>query len=113
VLILLVPALDEISSRLRALECANCHLNDRGIMQLLGHMERQNATLEAINIADNPGKVHVERFQVSMSRFARIRRLDLSRITKTFGDEPLFKPEVMLSWKLEELNMNGVPVSLL
>ena len=79
-------------------------------MQLLSHMERQNATLECINIADNPGKIHVERFQVSLSRFAKIRRLDLSRITKTFGDEPLFKPEVMLSWRLEELNMNGVPV---
>ena len=80
-------------------------------MQLLGHMERQNATLECINIADNPGKVHVDRFQVALSRFANLRRLELSRITKTFGDEPLFKPEVMLSWRLEELNMSGVPVS--
>lgn len=80
-------------------------------MQLLGHMERQNATLEAIDISDNPGKIHVERFQVSMSRFSKIRRLDLSRVTKSSGDEPLFKPEVMLSWRLEELIMNGVPVS--
>jgi hypothetical protein len=80
-------------------------------MQLLSHMERQNATLELIDISDNPGKIHVERFQVSMSRFSRIRKLDLSRVTKSSGEFPLFKPEVMLSWKLEELIMSGVPVS--
>jgi len=108
-----VPALDEVQSRIRAIECAHCGLNDRGIMQLLSHLERQNATLETIDISDNPGRIHVERFQVSMSRFSRIRRLNLSRITRTMGEQPLFTPQVMLSWKLEELNMNGVPVYLL
>ena len=80
-------------------------------MQLLGLMERQAATLECINIADNPGRINLERFQVSMSRFVRIRRLDLSRITRTSGEEPLIVPEVMLSWRLEELVLNGIPVS--
>lgn len=107
----LVPALDEVQSKIRAMECARCGLSDRGIMQLLNHLERQNATLETIDISDNPGRIHVERFQHSMSRFSRIRKLDISRVTKSFGDEPLFKPEVMLSWRLEELYMNGVPVS--
>jgi hypothetical protein len=79
-------------------------------MQLLGHLERQNSTLECINISENPGRIHLERFQVSLSRFSSIRKLDLSRITRTSGDEPLFVPEVMLSWRLEELIMNGVPV---
>lgn len=82
-------------------------------MQLLGHLERQNSTLECINIADNPGRIHLERFQVSMSRFSRIRRLDLSRVTRTLGEEPLIGTEVLLSWKLEELIMNGVPVRYL
>jgi hypothetical protein len=79
-------------------------------MQLLGHLERQNGTLECINISDNPGRIHLERFQVSMSRFARIRKLDLSRITRTLGEDPLIVPEVLLSWRLEELILNGVPV---
>lgn len=82
-------------------------------MQLLGLMERQAATLECINIADNPGRINLERFQVSMSRFAKIRRLDLSRITRTSGEEPLIVPEVMLSWRLEELVLNGIPVSFI
>ncbi|KAA8572451.1 hypothetical protein EYC84_003071 [Monilinia fructicola] len=32
-------------------------------------------------------------------------------ITRTSGDQPLFVPEVMLSWKLEELILNGIPVN--
>jgi hypothetical protein len=80
-------------------------------MQVLSLMERQAATLECINISDNPGRINLERFQVSMSRFARIRRLDLSRITRTSGEEPLIAPEVLLSWRLEELLLNGIPVS--
>lgn len=80
-------------------------------MQLLGHLERQNASLECINFSDNPGRIHVERFQVSMSRFEKIRKLDLSRVTRTSGDQALIAPEVMMSWRLEELIMNGIPVS--
>lgn len=80
-------------------------------MQLLSHLERQNATMECVNISDNPGRIHLERFQVSMSRFSKIRRLDLSRITRTSGEEPLIETQVMLSWKLEELIMDGVPVN--
>lgn len=78
---------------------------------MLSHLERQNATLECLNIADNPGKVHLERFKTSMSCFSNLRTLNLSRITRTLGEEPLFDPEVMLCWRLEELIMNGVPVS--
>jgi hypothetical protein len=103
--------MDEAESKLRAIECSRSGLNDRGIMQLLGHLERQNATLECIDISDNPGRIHLERFHISMSRFAKIRKLDLSRVTRTSGDQPLIAPEVLLSWKLEELIMNGIPVS--
>jgi len=46
-----------------------------------------------------------------MSRFSKIRKLDLSRITRTSGEEPLFGTEVMMSWKLEELILNGIPVN--
>lgn len=107
----LVPALNEAKSRLRAIECSRSGLGDRGIMQLLGHLERQNATMECVNISDNPGRINLERFQVSMSRFSKIRKLDLSRITRTSGEEALISHEVMLSWRLEELILNGVPVS--
>ena len=81
-------------------------------MQLLSHMEKQNATIECVNISDNSGRIDLDRFSASMTRFSRIRRLDISRITRTSGDKPLIAAEVLLSWKLEELTMNGVPVSI-
>ena len=107
----MIPALHEPNARLRAVECSRCGLSDRGIMQVLSHMGRQNATMECIIISDNPGRIHLEQFTQSMSRFSKIRRLDLSRITRTSGELPLIDSKVMLSWKLEELVVNGVPLN--
>lgn len=107
----LLPALHETKARLRAVECSRSGLSDRGIMQILSQMERQNATMECIDISDNPGRIQLERFTSSMSRFSRIRKLDLSRITRTSGEQTLVEAKVMLSWKLEELIMNGVPLN--
>ncbi|KAF7864201.1 uncharacterized protein EAF02_010169 [Botrytis sinoallii] len=106
----MIPALNNPKAEIRAIECSRCGLSDRGIMQLLTHLERQNQTLECINISNNPGRILLERFQVSMSRFSHVRKLDLSMITRTSGDQPLFVPEVMLSWRLEELILNGIPM---
>jgi hypothetical protein len=67
--------------------------------------------MECINISDNPGRLHLGRFPITMSRFSRIRKLDLSRAASTAGTESLIALEVMLAWRLEELIMTGVPVS--
>ncbi|RFU35894.1 hypothetical protein B7463_g460, partial [Scytalidium lignicola] len=107
----LLLSLGASNSRFRAIECSHSGLNDRLIMQLISHFERQSETLEAINIADNPGRLQLDRFEVSMSRFTHIRKLDLSRITRTSGDKPLLSTEVMLTWRLEELIMNGITVN--
>jgi len=80
-------------------------------MQLLSQLEHQNNTMECVNVADNPGRINLARFRTSMSRFSKIRRLDLSRITRTSGDETLIEAEIMLTWRLEELVMNGVPMN--
>lgn len=107
----LIPALNEPDAQLRAVECSRSGLSDRLIQQVLGHLERQQATMECINISDNPGRIHLERFSVSMSRFTKIRKLDLSRIIRTTGEKPLIEEKVLLSWRLEELILNGVPIN--
>src|SRR5277367_3777608 len=107
----LVLALNERQSHFRCIEVSRCALNDRGLQVFLNYLERQNATMECINISDNPGRIHLARFPITMSRFSQIRKLHLSRVTSTCGTEPLIAPEVMLAWRLEELIMNGVPVS--
>jgi hypothetical protein len=109
--IFLVLALDERICHFRCLDVSHCALNDRGLQVFLNHLEKQNATMECISIADNPGRIHLGRFPITMSRFSQIRKLDLSRVTSTCGTEPLIAPEVMLAWRLEELVMSGVPVS--
>lgn len=107
----LVLALNERQSHFRCIEVSRCALNDRGLQVFLNYLERQNATMECINIADNPGRIHLAKFPITMSRFSQIRKLDLSRVTSTCGIEPLIAPEIMLTWRLEELVLTGVPVS--
>ncbi|CZS93753.1 uncharacterized protein RAG0_03895 [Rhynchosporium agropyri] len=107
----LVPAMQRSQAKLRAIECSHCGLNDRGIMQLITHLDRQNATLEYINLSDNPGRINLEQFQASMSRFTMLRKLNLSRTTWTTGDQPLVLPEILMTWKLQELVLDGVPIN--
>lgn len=105
------PALHERLSHFRCLEVSRCGLTDRGLQVFLNNLEKQNATMECINISDNPGRLHLGDFPITMSRFSQIRKLDLSRATSTSGDEPLIAAEVMLAWRLEELVLTGVPVN--
>ena len=107
----IAPALHERLCRFRSFEVARCGLTDRGLQVFLNNLEKQNATLECINIADNPGRLNLADFPITMSRFSQIRKLDLSRVTSTSGDEPLIAAEVMLAWRLQELVLTGVPVS--
>jgi hypothetical protein len=98
-------------SHFRCIEVSRCGLSDRGLQVFLNHLEKQNATMECINISDNPGRLHLDKFPITMSRFSQIRKLDLSRATSTSGSEPLIAAEVMLAWHLQELVLTGVPVS--
>ena len=100
-------------SHFRCVDVSRCGLTDRGMQVFLNHLEVQNATMECINISDNPGRLHLGRFPITMSRFSQIRKLDLSRATSTSGNEPLIAIEVMLAWRLEELVLTGVPVRAL
>jgi len=78
---------------------------------LLKKIEHQNATLECLNIADNPGRLGLDRFPATMSRFGKIRKLDISRVITTSSEGPLISPEVMLAWRLEELILTGVSIN--
>lgn len=106
-----VLALNERQSHFRCIEVSRCALNDRGLQVFLNYLERQNPTMECINIADNPGRIHLAKFPITMSRFSQIRKLDLSRVTSTCGTEALIEPEIMLTWQLEEMILTGIPVS--
>ncbi|KAI9746591.1 MAG: hypothetical protein M1818_000304 [Claussenomyces sp. TS43310] len=107
----LALALDNKQCRFRSIEVSRCGLSDRGMQLFLNSLERQNATLESINISDNSGRLQLETFPLTLARFSLIRRLDLSRVPTTRGPEPLITPEVMLSWRLEQLILTGFKIN--
>lgn len=109
----LIPALNKADSGIRAIECARCGLNDRGIMVMVTHLARQNASIECVDISDNPGRIQLEQFQAFMSRFTKIRKLNLSKTLWTKGNTSMFLPEVISTWQLEELILNAVMVCVL
>lgn len=104
-------ALHERQSKFRAVEVAKCALNDRLLGLFLMELERQNSTLQCVNIADNPGRLKLADFPTTMSMFTKIRKLNLSRATGTASALPLINEAVLLTWRLEELVLTGVPVS--
>lgn len=107
----LMPALNNVDSRIRAVECARCGLNDRFIMLMITHLARQNASIECINISDNPGRIPLEKFQAYLGRFTRLRKLNLSKTLWTKGEVSMFLREVIQLWSLQELILNAVNVS--
>ncbi|KAE8447422.1 hypothetical protein EG329_010836 [Mollisiaceae sp. DMI_Dod_QoI] len=107
----MLVALQKPQSKFRAIEMSRCKLNDRLIMQIITHLERQYATMECINISMNPGRINLETFQRSMSRYTKLRRINLSRTFWTTSKESIFILDVMLTWKLEELHLDGIAIN--
>lgn len=106
----IVSALYEPKAQIKAVECSHCSLDDRLVNILMGSLERQFASLECINISDNPGRLNIEKFQISMGRFTRLRKINISRTSWTSGEQSLFPTAIMLTWRLEKLSLNGIPV---
>lgn len=99
----LVDAASERKCHLRALEIGDCGLAVHDIDVLLSTLAVHEGTLEVINIAGAQGRFSPELFQRQIGYFAHIRRLNLTRVQKTAGTEPLILPETLLTWRLESL----------
>ncbi|KAI9759137.1 MAG: hypothetical protein M1835_000452 [Candelina submexicana] len=102
----LVDAGVERMSHLRALEISRCGLTDRSMQLILNAMLSQDNTLESIDISGNLARLSPATFQGQIGHFAYIRKINLSRVHRTSGPEPLIAPETLLTWRLEELNLS-------
>ncbi|KAL1964187.1 hypothetical protein VTN77DRAFT_7145 [Rasamsonia byssochlamydoides] len=107
----LVDAASQRASHLRALEVGNCGLSVHDLDLVLSTFTAQESTLEAVNIAGVQGRISPELFQQQIGYFGQIRRIDLSRIARTSGPEPLIAPETLLNWRLEELSLSQTAVN--
>ncbi|RDW89643.1 putative leucine rich repeat protein [Coleophoma cylindrospora] len=108
----IVPCLGAPRSQIRGIECSRCGLNDRLLQTLVNTVARQCATLQYLDLSDNPGRINVVEFADTIKRFSRIRKLDLSRTPRSMlSQQPLLAPEILREWRLKELLLNGIPTN--
>ncbi|KAI9802866.1 MAG: hypothetical protein M1833_001465 [Piccolia ochrophora] len=74
-------------------------------------MLSQDSTLQSIDISGNLARLSPSTFQGQIGHFGFIRKLNLSRVHRTSGPEPLVAPETMLAWRLEELHLSETQVN--
>ena len=106
----LVDAASERTCHLRALEVSECGLSVHDLDVLLSTLAVQESTLEVINIAGIQGRISPDIFQKQISYFPHLRRINLTRVQKTTGTEPLIAPDTLMAWRLEELSLSQSPV---
>ncbi|KAI9878748.1 MAG: hypothetical protein M1830_010654 [Pleopsidium flavum] len=107
----LIAAAVEKSCHFRALEVSRCGLTDRTMYLILQALEAQENTLEAIDISGNLARLDPSSFQNQIGQFGFIRKINLSRVHRTSGPEPLIAPETLMTWKLEELFLSETPMN--
>ncbi|OOF90027.1 hypothetical protein ASPCADRAFT_212301 [Aspergillus carbonarius ITEM 5010] len=107
----LVDAASQRSSHMRALEVGNCGLSVHDLDLLLSTVIAQSPTLEAMNISGVQGRLSPDILQQYLGYFSQIKTLDLSRISRTSGPDPLITPETLINWRLEELSLSRTVVN--
>ncbi|KAJ5613109.1 hypothetical protein N7510_006303 [Penicillium lagena] len=107
----LVDAASQRRSHLRALEVGDCGLSVHDLDMLLSTIVAQESTLEAINISGVQGRLNPDVLQQYIGYFGQIRKINLSRISRTSGPEPLITAEMLFNWRLEELALSRTTVN--
>jgi hypothetical protein len=107
----LVDAASQRVCHLRALEIGNCGLSVHDIDVLLSTLAVQESTMEVIDISEVQGRFSPELFQRQIGYFGHIRKLNLTRVQKTAGPEPLIAPETLLTWRLQELQLSQTVIN--
>ncbi|KAJ5302147.1 hypothetical protein N7508_007010 [Penicillium antarcticum] len=107
----LVDAASQRRSHLRALEVGDCGLSVHDLDLLLSTIVAQESTLEAINISGVQGRLNPDVLQQYIGYFGQIRKINLSRIARTSGAEPLITAEMLFNWRLEELALSRTAVN--
>lgn len=107
----LVDAASQRGSHFRALEVGNCGLSVHDIDLLLSTTVAQVSSLEALNISGVQGRIKPDMLQQYLGYFSQLKKLDLSRISRTSGPEPLITAENLFNWRLEELCLSQTPVN--
>lgn len=96
----------------KELELAQCNLGDAGLTKLWTGLSGQADCLEVIDTSDNQGTVRFEVIRYTLAQLRALRRLNIAGNTRITSDRSVFEPDAIHSWKLEELDLSGIAVSL-
>ncbi len=107
----LVDAASERACHLRALEISDSGLSVHDMDVLLSTLVVHEDTMEVIDISGAQGRFSPELFQRQIGYFPHIRRLNLTRVQKTAGPEPLIPTETLMTWRLEALYLSQTQVN--
>lgn len=99
------------SSHFRAIELRGCGLMDRGLETVLQALSHQGTTLESLNLSGNSARIRPKFLEEQIQQFNYIRKVDLSALSRSSGPEPLIPSSILLQWKLEELNLDQIPLN--
>lgn len=97
----------EKSCHFRALDLGSCGLMDRGMNTVLQAISYQGATMESLDLSGNPARMDPDALQQQTHGFGYLRKINLSNMCRTSGPNPLIAADVVLAWKLEEINFGG------
>lgn len=107
----LVAAAVERNCHLRALELSGCGLTDRTLSLILDSLRPQETTLEALDISCNPVRLLPTTFDSQIGVFGYLTKLNLSRLARSSGLEPLISLETFQAWRLQELVLSGTSLN--
>lgn len=104
----LVDAAASKLAHFRGFELARCGLTERFLTLFLNSLVAHENTLESLDLCGNPGRIHAPSLNNTMAYFPFLRKLSLSRLLRTSGDDALLTAETLLRWRLEDLDLRHV-----
>ena len=95
----------------RAVELGQCNLGDELMDFALQSISSQESTLECLDLSSNPARLSPSSLGEKLRKFQHIRRLNLSRFSLNSGPSPMLSANVLMTWRLEYLNLSGTPLN--
>ena len=95
----------------RAIELGQCNLGDELMDFALQSISSQESTLECLDLSNNPARLSPGSLGEKLRKFLHIRRLNLSRFSLNSGSLPMLSTNVLMTWRLEYLNLSGTPLN--
>lgn len=107
----LISLLAQRACHVRGLELGGCGLIDHSVQLILDTLKTQSNTLETLVLSGNNNRIMPTPLSRSLVSFEFIRKIDLSYLAVSAGEEPLLAFETLKGWRLEDLRLAGTTLN--